>query len=89
MSKYDIIAVIPEDEKLFQDCCKEIDCDLISFDQNCNFTIRRGSVQSAIAQNIQFEFNYRYNFYRKTIWIYTHILRMINQLWPKKLKFVF
>jgi len=61
ISKYDIICLIPKSEKIFHDCCKEIDCDLIGFDlsNKPDFVIRRGAIKSALQRNVQFEFNYR------------------------------
>ena len=38
---------------------KEIDCDIIGFDEKYKFEVRRGSVKAAIDRNVQFEFNYR------------------------------
>ena len=57
-----MIGVIAGTERLFQDTCKEIDCDIIGFDQKYKFEVRRGSVKAAIDRNVQFEFNYRYNY---------------------------
>lgn len=59
LNKYDVIGVIAGTERLFQDTCKEIDCDIIGFDEKYKFEVRRGSVKAAIDRNVQFEFNYR------------------------------
>ena len=53
-----MLCLIPGDEKLFADCCKEIECDLIGFTSEPLFEPRRGSVLAALARNIQFELNY-------------------------------
>ncbi|CBY09240.1 unnamed protein product [Oikopleura dioica] len=60
LNDYDIICVIPGSEKIFQDCCKDVDCDLISFDlaEKLPYDVRRGAVSSALRRNVQFEFNY-------------------------------
>ena len=58
LGKYDVVCLIPSEEKLFADCCKEIDCDLIGFSEANQFDARRGSVLAALARNIQFELNY-------------------------------
>lgn len=67
LNDYDIICVIPGSEKIFQDCCKDVDCDLISFDlaEKLPYDVRRGAVSSALRRNVQFEFNYRLKFYHK------------------------
>ena len=58
LCRYDVVCLIPTDEKLFADCCKEIECDLIGFAETSQFDPRRGSVLAALARNIQFELNY-------------------------------
>ena len=61
LNKYDVIALIPKDEKMFQDCCKDVDCDIIGFDlkNRTDFVLRRGAIKSALQRHVQFEFNYR------------------------------
>lgn len=61
ISLYDVICLLPKNEKVFHDCCKEIDCDMITFDMKdkLDFVVRRGAVSSALQRNVQFEFNYR------------------------------
>ena len=58
LNRYDVVCLIPTDEKLFADCCKEIECDMIGFAETSQFDPRRGSVLAALARNIQFELNY-------------------------------
>ena len=58
LGRYDIVCLVPNEEKLFADCCKEIDCDLIGFHESSQFEPRRGSVLAALSRNIQFELNY-------------------------------
>jgi RNase P/RNase MRP subunit p30 len=57
---YDIVAVCPSNEKLFQQCCQNLEIDIISLDlsHKLPFSVKTPIVQQAIARGIHFEICY-------------------------------
>lgn len=57
LSRYDIVAVQPSNEKLFHLCCKELDVDLICFEmtKRLEFALKHSSVGLAVERGIYFE----------------------------------
>lgn len=60
LASYDIVAVQPESEKVFQSACSTLDVDIISLDLSSrpSFPIRVGPVSQAIDRGIIFEIQY-------------------------------
>jgi len=54
---YDIIAVIPQDEKTFHAACTSLDVDIIVVDMSCKlpYTLKKTPVSAAMARGIHFE----------------------------------
>lgn len=60
-SHYDLIAIQPETEKMFNLACQSLECDFISLDltvARLPFSLRHSTVQTAIKRGITFEINY-------------------------------
>lgn len=57
---YDLIAIQPENEKMFQVACTSLDCDIISLDMTTRlgFSIRPGYVNVAVQRGTTFELCY-------------------------------
>lgn len=57
---YDLIAIQPENEKMFQVACTSLDCDIISLDMTGRlpFPIRPGFVTVALQRGVVFELAY-------------------------------
>jgi ribonuclease P/MRP protein subunit RPP1 len=57
---YDLVAVQPQDEKMFALACKQLDVDIISFDftQRLDYHFKLPNVNSAISRGICFEICY-------------------------------
>ena len=60
LKSYDIIAIIPKNEKMFELACGDINVDIISinFDEKMNFFLKKSLILSAIDKNIFFEIIY-------------------------------
>ncbi len=60
MKAYDIISVIPKNEKIFEVCCNDLNVDLITinFDEKMNFFLKKSLILSALDKNIFFEIQY-------------------------------
>lgn len=59
-SNFDIIALRPTNEKAFQLCCAQLECDIVSLDfaQRVPFPIKFKTVASALQRGIRFEICY-------------------------------
>lgn len=57
---YDLIAIQPENEKMFQVACTSLECDIISLDMTARlpFPIRPGFVTVALQRGVVFELCY-------------------------------
>ena len=57
---YDIIAVRPTNEKMFLQCCTQIDCDIISLDlgEKLGFYLKKQSIGEALSRGVTFEICY-------------------------------
>lgn len=57
MKSYDLVAVQPTADKIFQECCQSLDVDIITFDlsQKMDFRIKRNTVKSAMTRGVVFE----------------------------------
>ena len=60
VQSYDIVSVQPRSEKLFQQICQTVECDVISFDMTSRmpFYIKHPQVNLAIERGISFEILY-------------------------------
>jgi RNase P/RNase MRP subunit p30 len=60
LKSYDIVAIIPKNEKIFELACNDVNVDIItiSFDEKMNFFLKKSLIQSAVAKNIFFEIIY-------------------------------
>ena len=60
VQSYDIVSVQPKYEKLFQQICQAVECDVISFDMTSRlpFYIKHPQVNSAIERGVSFEILY-------------------------------
>eukprot|EP00128_Syssomonas_multiformis_P005739 Colp12_sorted_trinity150504_noHs@30801 len=60
LASYDLVAIQPANEKLFQQCCGNLDCDIITFDlsHRMSFFLKAPPVNQAIERGIHFEISY-------------------------------
>lgn len=60
LKSYDILAITPKNEKMFELACNDINVDIISinFDEKMNFFLKKSLIQSAVTKNIFFEIVY-------------------------------
>lgn len=60
IKSYDLIAIQPETEKMFQVACSNLDIDIISLDMTSRlgFPIKAGYVRQALDRGVVFEFCY-------------------------------
>jgi RNase P/RNase MRP subunit p30 len=67
MQQYDIVAVAPENEKVFELCLNDLNVDLISlnYEEKINFPLKKHQILSAISKNTYFEIIYG-NFIKDT-----------------------
>ncbi|KAI8901908.1 RNase P subunit p30-domain-containing protein [Globomyces pollinis-pini] len=63
LDSYNLIAVQPTSEKLFQAACQNMDVDIIQLDmsQRLPFYFKRPSINSAISRGIMFEITYAHS----------------------------
>jgi ribonuclease P/MRP protein subunit RPP1 len=60
LESYDIIAVLPRNETLFDAACKDLDIDIISinFEEKMNFALKKTAILNAIKRGVFFEIIY-------------------------------
>lgn len=60
LKSYDVLSVAPKNEKVFDACLSDLNCDLISLtlDEKFNFSIKKHLILSAIEKNVFFEILY-------------------------------
>jgi len=60
LKSYDILAISPKNEKMFELACTDINVDIISvnFDEKMNFFMKKSLIQSAVTKNVFFEIVY-------------------------------
>lgn len=60
LKSYDILAIIPKNEKMFELACNDINVDIISinFEEKINFYLKKTLILSAVSKNIFFEIIY-------------------------------
>ena len=60
VQSYDIVSVQPMNEKLFQQICQTVECDVISFDMTSRmpFYIKHTQVNLAVERGVSFEIQY-------------------------------
>ena len=60
LKSYDILAIIPKNEKMFELACNDINVDIISinFEEKMNFYLKKTLILSAASKNIFFEIIY-------------------------------
>lgn len=60
LKSYDIIAVEPMNEKMFELACNDINADIVSlnFEEKINFVLKKTQILSAIERNVFFEIRY-------------------------------
>jgi ribonuclease P/MRP protein subunit RPP1 len=60
INSYDILAVVPKNEKMFDDACKDMNIDLITihFEEKFNFALKKTNILNAIKRGIFFEIIY-------------------------------
>jgi hypothetical protein len=58
VSRFDIVAFVPTNEKEFHSCCEEGLCDIIQLPVPLTFNLKKKDISSAITRDITFEICY-------------------------------
>jgi RNase P/RNase MRP subunit p30 len=60
LKSYDILAVIPKNEKMFELCCSDVNVEIVSInmEEKFNFTSKKAQILAAIERGMFFEMNY-------------------------------
>lgn len=60
LKSYDLLAIKPNNEKIFDQCCNDLNIDIItiSFEEKINFILKKNLIRASIDRGIFFEICY-------------------------------